>query len=289
MIKCPNCGHENVSGTQFCEGCGEELSAAGGAPSGGAPSGGAPAGGASAGGASAGGASAAMIQCPACDNMNPAENVACEVCGAELPRPAGAPAPASPSPAAPSIAPPVPEPIPASIAAPDAAAVSSGGPVAAPTTPMPDIDVSMPMSPLATPVPGAPPVSPDAAAPAAPSVAPSAVPSGDLAPGAVKLVVEQGQTVGAQFVLGDVEMLVGREDTEEDIYPDIDLSDQDAGYVHRRHAILRFENGALTVTHLGGGNKTRVNNRPIPDDDPQPLKLGDKVAFGKVVMRVLPA
>jgi hypothetical protein len=27
MIKCPNpeCGYENVDGTQFCEGCGEEL------------------------------------------------------------------------------------------------------------------------------------------------------------------------------------------------------------------------------------------------------------------------
>ena len=25
MIKCPSCGHENVPGTQFCEGCGEDL------------------------------------------------------------------------------------------------------------------------------------------------------------------------------------------------------------------------------------------------------------------------
>ena len=102
-------------------------------------------------------------------------------------------------------------------------------------------------------------------------------------------MVEQGQTVGAQFVLGDAEMLVGREDTDDGIYPDIDLSDQDAGYVHRRHATLKFENGVLSVTHLGGGNKTRINNRPIPDDEAQPIKLGDKIAFGKVVMRVLPA
>jgi pSer/pThr/pTyr-binding forkhead associated (FHA) protein len=89
-------------------------------------------------------------------------------------------------------------------------------------------------------------------------------------------------------VLGDAQVAVGREDEEEEIYPDIDLADQDEGYVHREHATLNFADGRLTVTHLGGANKTRVNNRPIPDNEPQPLKLGDKVSFGKVVLRVLP-
>jgi pSer/pThr/pTyr-binding forkhead associated (FHA) protein len=130
---------------------------------------------------------------------------------------------------------------------------------------------------------------PTATAPTAPAPAvPTAPAGGGLQAGKVKLVVEQGQTVGAQFVLGDPEMLVGREDEEEDIYPDIDLSDQDAGYVHRKHATLRFENGGLTVTHLGGANKTRINNKPVPDNVPTPVNLGDKLAFGKVVLRLLP-
>lgn len=102
----------------------------------------------------------------------------------------------------------------------------------------------------------------------------------------MKLTVEQGMAIGKQFVLGDPELLVGREDEEEQIYPDIDLSDQDEGYVHRRHATIRFENGQLMVTHLGGVNKTRINNKPIPDDTPQPVNIGDKLSFGKVVMRV---
>ena len=51
--------------------------------------------------------------------------------------------------------------------------------------------------------------------------------------------------------------------------PDVDLSDQDEGYVHRKHAQLKFENGALTVTHLGGANRTRVNNKPLDDNTPQ--------------------
>ena len=109
-----------------------------------------------------------------------------------------------------------------------------------------------------------------------------------LQPGQVKLVVEQGMSVGKQFVLGDEEIAVGREDEDEEIYPDIDLSDQDEGYVHREHAKLNFSSGNLSVTHLGGSNKTRVNNRPIPDNEPQALKLGDKISFGKVVLRLLP-
>ena len=111
-------------------------------------------------------------------------------------------------------------------------------------------------------------------------------PSGDLQPGHVKLTVEQGMTIGKQFVLGDPEILVGREDDEEGIYPDVDLSDQDEGYVHRKHAQLKFDGGKLTVTHLGGANRTRVNNKPLDDNTPQNVNIGDKVAFGKVVMRV---
>ena len=120
----------------------------------------------------------------------------------------------------------------------------------------------------------------------APSATVTPVPGGGLQPGAVKLTVEQGMSIGKQFVLGDIDILVGREDEDESIFPDIDLSDQDEGYVHRRHATMRFENGQLMVTHLGGVNKTRINNRPIPDDTPEAVNIGDKLSFGKVVLRV---
>jgi ribosomal protein S27E len=278
MIKCPNCEHENVPGTQFCEGCGEELTQDSSA------------------GATTATSSQAMIKCPACDNMNPADNVACEVCGAELSGASGASSVSSTSvpsvdaatAAMPDAAIPTGDnsgavpiaPIPADLADPTAGALSANtSPSDTPPMPAAPIpDMSLPTAPVA-PVPPTPPT---------PPVAPAPLPAGDLAPGKVKLVVEQGQTVGAQFVLGDAEMLVGREDTDEAIYPDIDLSDQDAGYVHRKHATLRFDNGNLSVEHLGGSNKTRINNKPIPDNEPQPLKLGDKVSFGKVVMRLLP-
>lgn len=252
MIICPNpdCGAQNVDGTQFCEVCGEELPqpAAVAVPAGN------------------------QVKCPECGELNPADNVACEACGADL-HPGTVPNPIIPG-AAPVAASAAAAVINAAVGIPNAGASTAAAPPPAPASPPAAIPTSAITS---SPVP--------AAVPAA--VAAASGP--ELKPGIVKLVVEQGQTVGAQFVLADTEILVGREDEEEDIYPDIDLSDQDAGYVHRRHATLRFENGALTVTHLGGSNRTRVNNKPIPDNVPQAIVPGDKIAFGKVVLRLLPA
>jgi hypothetical protein len=289
MIKCPSCSHENVDGTTFCEMCGEELQAA--------PAVDANPPGATVTNGAIGVGSGGDIKCPACENLNPPDNVVCEVCGTEL-HPAGsAPAPAAavptttePAPvAAPSTAVPHDTPVSAPIAdvtataapAPDAPVTTDTAPVAdtaadTPTTPStPAADTATDTATTAVPV------APDAAST-------SAEPAAPLKPGQIKLVVEQGMNVGKQFVLGDAEMQVGREDEEEGIYPDIDLADQDEGYVHRKHATLKFENDQLFVTHLGGANKTRLNNKPIPDNEAQAVKLGDKLAFGKVVTRVMP-
>jgi len=103
MIKCPNpdCGYENVDGTQFCEGCGEELPQAGASATGAnaasgnaggntpihgaaSPATSAASGMAASGMAASGMAASGMVRCPACENMNPADNVVCEVCGTEL-------------------------------------------------------------------------------------------------------------------------------------------------------------------------------------------------------------
>ncbi|MCC7494591.1 MAG: FHA domain-containing protein [Fimbriimonadaceae bacterium] len=107
--------------------------------------------------------------------------------------------------------------------------------------------------------------------------------------GKVKLIVEQGMVIGKQYLLTADEMLVGREDASEQFVPDIDLTGLDEGYVHRRHARLTFEGSFLFVTHLGGHNRTFVNNRPIADHLAHPLNVGDAVRFGKVVLRLVEA
>ena len=243
MITCPECQHENVDGTQFCENCGEELPTAGAAT-----------------------ATEAMMKCPDCGAENPADNLACEACGADL----------HPGVAATS----------AAVITPPVSPTDDPMDSATQTAPLSSLDMPAGFSPAADPLDL---TEADLKKPTdPPNMDSSAQTAGELMPGNVKLVVEQGQSVGAQFVLGDAEMLVGREDEDADIYPDIDLSDQDAGYVHRQHAKINFDNGNVSVTHLGGANKTRVNNKPILDNQPSPLKLGDKVAFGKVVLRLLP-
>jgi hypothetical protein len=271
MIKCPSCNHDNVDGTTFCEMCGEELQAAPGGN-----------------GASTtadSGAAGGDIKCPACENLNPPDNVVCEVCGTEL-RPGGvAPVSATPGTDAIVAAPPT-------LSAPDPSAVASADDSSTDVAPAAD-DATPPVAPDTTPAATATIDPADDVTPVVDTEGTAIAGTPDpnapaLKPGMLKLVVEQGMSVGKQFVLGDEEMQVGREDEEEDIFPDIDLADQDEGYVHRKHATLKFENDQLLVTHLGGANKTRVNNKPIPDNQPHAVKPGDKIAFGKVVLRLLP-
>ncbi len=211
-----------------------------------------------------------MITCPACGHQNIDGTQFCEMCGEELPdASARTGAPKGNEVKCPNCG---------HLNPPENLACEACGanlkPSAAPLPPVvPPLETTPFDSAIATPV-------------APVTIEPQA--AGDLKPGLIKLVVEQGQSVGAQFILNDAQIEVGREDEDESIYPDIDLSDQDAGYVHRRHATLAFDNGHLMVTHLGGANKTRVNNKPVADNAPTEVKLGDKVAFGKVVLRLMP-
>jgi pSer/pThr/pTyr-binding forkhead associated (FHA) protein len=108
--------------------------------------------------------------------------------------------------------------------------------------------------------------------------------------GRVKLVVEQGMILGEQFLLNDQELLIGRFDASSGHCPDIDLSAQDPSFVHRRHARLEFSSNGerLTLFDLGGRNGAYVNNRPVEQNGAAPIRIGDKVRIGRVVMRLQP-
>lgn len=105
--------------------------------------------------------------------------------------------------------------------------------------------------------------------------------------GGVKLVIEQGLSLGKEFLVSDEEMLIGRRDPEQDYIPDIDLFDQESPnnrYISRRQAQLYFKEGGLWVEDLDSSNGTALNNHMVRAHEPKRLKPGDKLLLGQSVL-----
>lgn len=104
-------------------------------------------------------------------------------------------------------------------------------------------------------------------------------------PGEVTLVLVD---TNAPFLLaGRNQYLIGREDPDEGIYPDLDLTlsgGEEAG-VSRRHAMLSYRNGAYWLEDLDSYNYTFVNGVRIDPRRPQVLRNGDEISFAKLRMR----
>ncbi len=84
------------------------------------------------------------------------------------------------------------------------------------------------------------------------------------------------------------EMLIGRKDNARGIYPDVDLGlygGYDAG-VSRRHAIIAMENGVCVVQDLESANGTFVNGQRVSPQVPTPLRHGDELKFGTLLLRI---
>ena len=107
-------------------------------------------------------------------------------------------------------------------------------------------------------------------------------PVADSSPDEFKLGVVEGFRLRKEYLLYKPEMMLGRQDREADVFPDIDLEDQDDGFVSRRHAVIRVENGIVTVEDLGGENGTTLDNRPIPPLKATNVLPGQVIRLGKV-------
>jgi hypothetical protein len=84
------------------------------------------------------------------------------------------------------------------------------------------------------------------------------------------------------------EALIGRADPTRGIMPDIDLGPfggYDAG-VSRRHAILSYQDGTYRVEDLGSANGTFVNGRQIAPMRATPLRPGDEIMCGTLLLRL---
>lgn len=93
-----------------------------------------------------------------------------------------------------------------------------------------------------------------------------------------------------EIPLSDRPFLIGRRSSADGIYPDLDLSEYDARFVSRRHAVVvPTEDGPalVDVSHNG----TRLNGQRMPQNSPCQLRNGDRIQVGRMELayHVLPA
>jgi hypothetical protein len=119
------------------------------------------------------------------------------------------------------------------------------------------------------------------AAASAPSALASAAPVGVSRP---RLVVASDN---ATFDLaGKSEVVIGREDPVSNIYPDVDLTPHrgEEDGVSRVHAKLLINGGQYLVEDENSTNHTFVNRQKLEPKVPTPIKDGDELKLGRVVL-----
>lgn len=84
------------------------------------------------------------------------------------------------------------------------------------------------------------------------------------------------------------EISIGRLDAASATFPDVDLT-VDGGLekgVSRRHARITRQGMDLFIEDLGSVNGTVLNNKRLTPYSPHPLKTGDEIQVGRLMLRV---
>jgi hypothetical protein len=113
-------------------------------------------------------------------------------------------------------------------------------------------------------------------------VAPTPVPGGSP-----KLAVLRGQRMDVVYPLYPGKNYLGRTD---DKPVDIDLDDQEASdriWTSRQHAVINYENGALTIEDLNSLNGTFVNRTRVHPGQLKELRENDVIQVGTVHLKVV--
>ena len=103
----------------------------------------------------------------------------------------------------------------------------------------------------------------------------------------VQLVLIVAANGAALPLPGAVQAIVGRNDAVSNFYPDIDLTpygalDQGVG---RRHLRLFVQSGQVMVEDLDSTNGTMFNGQKLAARQPQPLRDGDQLQVGRLLLR----
>ena len=219
-----------------------------------------------------------MSVCPNCGSQQPDRAAFCDECGTKLGKIT-----------TPAVEPPVAAPMQPPSSPPAAVPALAGVPICPncgaqlePDSNFCDmcgapVRADAPPVPSPTPKPAPPP----AAAPI-PPVAPIPPPAYPVVATVQGCLVVQGLNVTLPFPPGKTKIFVGREDSINNIFPDIDLTDLggDEGGVSRRHARIFVQGAQVFIEDLNSTNHTYVNQQRLTPGQPQALNSGDEVWLG---------
>ncbi len=131
---------------------------------------------------------------------------------------------------------------------------------------------------------------PAAAEAPAPAAAEAPAPAPAEAPAfKARLHIVRGGRKGQEFPLEEGNNAIGRWDPETGAFPEVDLEQDDPeAKISRKHALIRIENGKVTIEDIGSLNGTYVNRgaRLMPGN-PVELKPGDEIIVGKTFLKLI--
>jgi hypothetical protein len=117
----------------------------------------------------------------------------------------------------------------------------------------------------------------------------SSVTPGASATKRAKLIIQRGGTIGKEFPLTETESNIGRWDADGGIFPDVDLDQDDPeAKVSRRHARIICQEGQYFLEDLGSTNGTFINRgRRLLPGNRHPLNDGDEIIVGKTFLKFI--
>ncbi len=82
---------------------------------------------------------------------------------------------------------------------------------------------------------------------------------------------------------------VGRTDAHSDFFPELDLTKDNGAElgVSRIHTVIQASGQGLVIVDLGSTNGTLLNNSSLLPQTPYPLKNGDEIRFGDMLVHIL--
>lgn len=107
-------------------------------------------------------------------------------------------------------------------------------------------------------------------------------------PLSVRLIIGKGTQKRELEVVLVRPVRLGRSDPSQNIFPEIDLTDDLAKEygVSREHAAIVGRSGAIMVEDLGSTNGTLLNGERLDPYMPEPLQHGDQLQLGQLLIEV---